>query len=76
MIAYAAVQVSHDHIKDIKYSQDFQARHCISAYEHWTTIDTHFNLENFFNNVVELLEDPEDPWVQETLKWWNMYVSF
>jgi len=35
-----------------------------------------FSYEKFYENIVTLFEDdPEDPWVIDTLEWWNKYVN-
>ncbi|KAG6896814.1 hypothetical protein C0992_005914 [Termitomyces sp. T32_za158] len=58
-IAYAAVQ----------------ARFAISSSEKWCIKDGKFNLAHFFNNIVALFEnDPKNPWVLETLAWWDKQV--
>ncbi|KAI0349320.1 hypothetical protein OH77DRAFT_1432160 [Trametes cingulata] len=33
-----------------------------------------FNACDFYNNIVELFEDPTSKWCQETLDWWNTRV--
>lgn len=44
--------------------------------ESWCVEDGEFNYEAFFDNIVDLFEtDENDPWVIETLKWWQGYVS-
>jgi hypothetical protein len=43
--------------------------------ESWGRLDAHFDSKALYENIVMALEsDPEDPWVVETLKWWNEYV--
>jgi hypothetical protein len=38
----------------------------------WSSSDNLFNLQLFYDNIVAMFEeDPEDPWIIETLKWWN-----
>jgi hypothetical protein len=32
--------------------------------------DSQFNLQKFYNAIVELFEE-EDDWAAETLAWWN-----
>jgi hypothetical protein len=35
-------------------------------------MDEKFDNRTFFNNIVRIFEtDPDDPWVIETLDWWN-----
>ncbi|KAG6872227.1 hypothetical protein C0992_009749, partial [Termitomyces sp. T32_za158] len=58
-IAYAAVQ----------------ARFALSSVEKWTRKDGNFDLQRFFEMVVRLFEsNPEQPWVIDTLRWWNTNV--
>jgi hypothetical protein len=43
----------------------------------WKSNDNLFSLHGFYNNIVALFEqDPQDPWVIDTLEWWNGYVLF
>jgi hypothetical protein len=37
----------------------------------WRTEDDLFKREEFFDSMVSFLNDPEDEWVKDTLKWWN-----
>jgi len=37
----------------------------------WRTEDDLFNREEFFNHMVSFLDDEEDEWVKDTLRWWN-----
>ena len=38
----------------------------------WGSCDNLFNLHLFYDNIVTMFEkNPEDPWVIETLEWWN-----
>jgi hypothetical protein len=37
----------------------------------WRTEDDLFKREEFFDSMVSLLDDPEDDWAKDTLKWWN-----
>jgi hypothetical protein len=47
----------------------------LSSCEHWTTVDGDFDAIKFYNNIVELFEaDADDPWVKETLEFWNKCV--
>ena len=52
----------------------FKFRHCISSLDDWRTEDDLFNREEFFSSMVTLLDDSEDEWVKDTLKWWNRWV--
>ncbi|KAG2129710.1 uncharacterized protein EDB93DRAFT_109762 [Suillus bovinus] len=50
-----------------------QVRFGISAKNAWSEIDGAFNYRDFYNNVVELIEDSPDPeWKEEFLKAWNV----
>ncbi len=41
----------------------------------WSSSHDLFNLEEFYDTIVATFEkDPKDPWVVETLEWWNEYV--
>jgi hypothetical protein len=72
-IAYAALMVS-----DSEYLWPWlllicsKFWHCISSLDDWRTEDDLFKQEEFFNIMVFLLEDSEDKWVKDTLKWWNL----
>jgi hypothetical protein len=54
----------------------------LNSTEHWTALDGNFNLEVFYNLIVDLFEqDPNDPWVVDTLEFWNkciyqVFISF
>jgi len=49
----------------------------LSSCEHWTPTDGSFDATKFYNNIVQLFEaDADDPWVKETLEFWNKYVLF
>ncbi|KAG6818546.1 hypothetical protein H0H92_002622, partial [Tricholoma furcatifolium] len=49
-----------------------QARFAISSVETWSMRDASFDYEMFYFNIVAIFEDePDNPWVQETLHWWN-----
>jgi hypothetical protein len=44
----------------------------LSSMSQWASYDKVFNLEEFYDSIVMTFEtDPEDPWVIDTLKWWN-----
>jgi hypothetical protein len=38
--------------------------------------DDCFNYSTFYQAIVMRLVDREDPWVQDTLAWWNEYVVY
>jgi len=46
-------------------------RHCITSLDDWRTEDDLFDREEFFDSMVSFLDDQEDEWVKDTLKWWN-----
>jgi hypothetical protein len=33
-----------------------------------------FDYETFYDRVVDLFKDRENPWVKKTLMWWNKYA--
>ncbi|KAF8815987.1 hypothetical protein BYT27DRAFT_7078491, partial [Phlegmacium glaucopus] len=45
--------------------------HCISALDDWRTEDNLFDRCLFTQTLLNLLEDPDDMWTQDTLTWWN-----
>ncbi|TRM55178.1 hypothetical protein BD626DRAFT_531431 [Schizophyllum amplum] len=52
-------------------------RFALSSTTKWNVADKSFKLEHLYQEVLELLaldEDEPDPWVIETLKWWNIQV--
>ncbi|KAG1733553.1 hypothetical protein EDB19DRAFT_1911541 [Suillus lakei] len=50
-----------------------QVRFGISAKNAWSKINGSFNYRDFYNNIVELIEDSPDPeWKEELLKAWNV----
>ncbi|KAG2335689.1 hypothetical protein BDR05DRAFT_856723, partial [Suillus weaverae] len=49
-----------------------QVRFSISAKNAWSEIDGAFNYREFYNNIIDLIEDSPDPeWKEELLKAWN-----
>ncbi|KAG1795446.1 uncharacterized protein HD556DRAFT_1442302 [Suillus plorans] len=45
----------------------------ISAKNTWSEIDGAFNYREFYNNIIELIEDSPDPdWKEDLLKAWNV----
>ncbi|KAG6894597.1 hypothetical protein C0992_005464 [Termitomyces sp. T32_za158] len=48
-----------------------QLRHALSSTTQWGMQDALFSLEDFYYNVRNLFYPPEDPWVRETLDFWN-----
>ncbi|KAG1824735.1 uncharacterized protein BJ212DRAFT_1261032 [Suillus subaureus] len=50
-----------------------QVHFSISTKNAWSEIDGAFNYQDFYNNVVKLIEDsPDLEWKEELLKAWNM----
>jgi hypothetical protein len=49
-----------------------QAWFALSTMETWSQQDGQFDMKLFYEGIVMALEtDPEDPWVVETMGWWN-----
>ena len=81
-ITYACIQV---HISDLSFHSvllhsnvaDWSQRHihiAITSMGQWSTSDNLFNLQEFYETVVDMFEkEPQHPWVINTLKWWNEY---
>ena len=71
-IAYASLQVRH-----FPFSTNFltiyhQAYIALSSMSQWGSSDNLFNLQLFYDAIVEMFKrDPDDPWVLDTLEWWN-----
>jgi hypothetical protein len=43
--------------------------------DQWNSTHDLFDLHDFYNTIVATFEmNPDDPWVVETLEWWNEYV--
>ncbi|KAG1763822.1 hypothetical protein EV702DRAFT_1051618 [Suillus placidus] len=50
-----------------------QVRFGISAKNAWSEVDGDFNYRDFYNNIVDLIEDSPDPeWKDELLRAWNL----
>ncbi|KAG1789476.1 hypothetical protein EV424DRAFT_1338641, partial [Suillus variegatus] len=50
-----------------------QVRFGIGAKNAWSEVDGDFNYRDFYNNIVDLIEDSPDPeWKDELLRAWNM----
>ncbi|KAG1734273.1 uncharacterized protein EDB91DRAFT_1057000, partial [Suillus paluster] len=47
----------------------------ISSAQHWTRYIGDMDLDELLWAIVEMLDDDNDPWVKDTLTWWNRYVS-
>ncbi|KAF8490647.1 hypothetical protein F5888DRAFT_1637981 [Russula emetica] len=50
------------------------ARFCLSSKRVWNNKDDHFDYCTFYQVIVMRLADGEDPWVQDTIAWWNKRV--
>ncbi|KAF8496387.1 hypothetical protein F5888DRAFT_1634920 [Russula emetica] len=50
------------------------ARFCLSSKRVWNNKDDHFDYCTFYQAIVMRLADGEDPWVQDTITWWNKHV--
>ena len=75
MVAYVAVQVqqslSAGPSPDGTPSQTYMG---LSAMEIWGEMDRTFSLVHFYHLIIKTLSDGEDPWVVETLGWWQRRV--
>ena len=70
-VSYAAVQVSPQRLKrsDVISQGASQAYYGLCSLDGWDTEDRFFKLDVFFNKCVQLFtEDPDDPWVIDTLQ--------
>ncbi|KAG0693367.1 hypothetical protein DFH29DRAFT_816386, partial [Suillus ampliporus] len=47
----------------------------ISSAQHWTQYIGGMDLDELLWAIIEMLDDDNDPWVKDTLTWWNRYVS-
>ena len=73
-IAYASVQVSDFQVSfySIFANLNLKTYIALSSMSQWASYDNVFNLEEFYNSIVMTFEtDPKDPWVVDTLEWWN-----
>ncbi|KAJ7582252.1 hypothetical protein C8J56DRAFT_895050 [Mycena floridula] len=48
-----------------------QGRFGMDSMSEWGMEDGLFEMDQFYENIVALCDDMDDPWVQETLEWWN-----
>jgi hypothetical protein len=74
MIAYTATQVSviiQDNLYLFNCYPFIQARFALSSTTSWGTDDRLFVFNEFYYAVLELFEYPDDPWVKDTLQFWN-----
>jgi len=76
MIAYSAVVVCADSISFyfilITSRHARKARFALSAKPKWNYKEDNFDYRTFYRFIVMQLSDPTDPWVEETIKWWNV----
>jgi len=71
-IAYACVQVRYDLDCIYLFSNSRKTYIALSNMKQWGPSAGLFHLDEFYENIVSMLEDNADtPWVQETLEWWN-----
>jgi len=71
-IVYAALMVgAHRNFNALLTLFTPQFRHCISALDDWRTEDDLFDRCLFARTLLDLLEDADDTWTQDTLAWWN-----
>ncbi|KAG2337190.1 hypothetical protein BDR05DRAFT_1005264 [Suillus weaverae] len=47
----------------------------ISSAQHWTRYIGDMDLDELFWAIVEMLDDNDDPWVKDTLTWWNKHLK-
>ena len=73
-IVYAALMVCAHHISytllTLATAFSTQFHHCISVLDDWCTEDDLFD-SLFAQSLLDLLEDPDNTWTQDTLAWWN-----
>lgn len=46
-------------------------RQALSTAQHWTVVDGNFNYQMFYQFILELLKDKDDPWVADVMAFWN-----
>ncbi|KAF8668368.1 hypothetical protein AX14_006190 [Amanita brunnescens Koide BX004] len=52
-----------------------QVYFALSLADQWKTEISGFNLSVLYEQILNLFEDPDDPWAKETLEWWNRKVG-
>jgi hypothetical protein len=76
MIAYSAVVVCTDSILfyfiSITYRHTRKARFALSSRRTWSYKEDDFDYRVFYRAIIMRLSDPSDPWVDQTIKWWNL----
>jgi hypothetical protein len=72
-IAYAAVVVciGLSWYDQFSLSTHNQARFCISSKKTWSFNDNNFSYRTFYQAILGIFVDDDDPWVRDTLVWWN-----
>ena len=40
----------------------------------WGMMDEEVNLSSMYDVLRQQFQNPDDPWVKETLQWWDGYV--
>jgi hypothetical protein len=48
----------------------------LSSKRTWNIKDDLFNYQTFYQEIIMRLAVREDPWVCDTLRWWNEYVMY
>lgn len=74
MIAYTAAQVNTLlFFKAVSNSYFKQTYLSLSSAKKWNTFIDNFNLDDFYENMVEIFEQNANTlFIKETLEWWNM----
>ncbi|PSR72537.1 hypothetical protein PHLCEN_2v11590 [Hermanssonia centrifuga] len=61
--------------KDIQDDQGHARAHfLICGQDSWDPQDGMFSLPNFYQAIMDLFDDPTNPWYIDTLAWWNKYL--
>ena len=72
MIAYTAVQVCQSYLLDrCPDNSGLQTYVGLSSMGSWGDTDGTFNLIRFYHLIMKTLSDNADPWVTNTLDWWQ-----
>ena len=72
MIAYVAVQVCQSHPSDPHPNTlSLQTYVGLSSMASWGDMDGTFSLIHFYRLILKTLSDEEDPWVVNTMNWWQ-----
>lgn len=76
-ICYTAIQVTSTPWAAVPRSDRVtceQVYVALSCMEEWNIKDQEVDLSLMYDLLREQFRDPDDPWVKETLGWWNEYV--